>query len=90
MARGVLFKLILTALLATVIASTAFSARKAPNRLLYNPVIRQIVNYALDGGLDDRVSNTPSSKSETSSGASLGSSPTEHQPRAGSDRVRPG
>ena len=47
MARGVLFKLFLTALLIAVIASTAFSARKAPERLLYNPLIRMIVDVAL-------------------------------------------
>ncbi len=82
MARGVIFKLFLTSLLLAVIASTAFSARKAPVRLQYNPVINQIVDYALDGGLTDPRSNSSSTNPDRYPGATLGVSTTSASPGA--------
>src|SRR3990172_4085484 len=81
MTRRIPHILILSLLMLAFSAATVFSARKAPERLLYNPVIRVIVDYALDAGGGSNP-GTQSSKDDDYPGASLGSSAPSASPGA--------
>ena len=72
MAREILSRLILSCLLIAISATAVFSAREAPQRRLYNPLVRVIVDYAL--AMDEPEFGARAYKGDSRPDASLGAS----------------